>query len=210
MAKWFKDRLTILRFFLPRPALLGVLLSLQAVPIVLNLIPSSKLPAQLSPIASFVPWYAWVIGWLLVLLVSSLEYSVHRKERFDETSLNFFKAFLEFIIKEGHQLFNFSEEKDFFSKINDWQRRVIQGIAIGLGPDQAHRFFQKVEGKYPVMRAYKESKTLGSSIPLCKALQDNLDELNQMRIELTGVEDGGEKDLVVVGNPNYKLKKPNG
>lgn len=208
MLPWLKARLAILRLFLPRPSLLGVLLPLQAVPIALSLVPPDKLPPPLAPLASFVPWYAWVIGWLLILLVSSLEYSIERKKRFDETSLNFFKAFLDFLIKEGHQLFNFSEEKDFFSKINDWQHRVIQGIAIGLGPDKAHQFFQKVEGKYPVMRAYKESKNLGSSIPLCKALQDNLDELNMMRIELLGIEDEGGKDLAVVGNPDYKPKGP--
>ncbi len=115
----------------------------------------------------------------------------------------FFKAYLDSLIKQGNHLFNYSEEKDFFSKINDWQRQVIQGIAIGLGPAASEKYFHKMDSDKPLGDKGQQAITLKTSDALCQILQKNIEELNRMRTELT--EPGaGEKDGLEAGK-NVKL-----
>lgn len=180
-----KDRLDILKRTLPHPLLLvafGVLQAMKALPI---LLPTAKIHPQVLKFSLLTPWYYWVIGWLSLLWLGSIEYSLQRKQKFDNTSLNFFKAFLDFLIKEGHKLFSHSEEKDFYSKINDWQHMVIEGIAIGLGHEESQKYFQKMDTEYPLTKATKESSAQGNNEPLCKALQGNLEALETIRLNLT-------------------------
>lgn len=101
MIHWLQDRVEILRLNLQRPILLAVFGILQAGQIILSLVPSAKLKEPLLGISVMVPWYVWVIGWLALLWHASIEYSIHRKKEFDKTSLNFFKAFLDFLIHQG-------------------------------------------------------------------------------------------------------------
>jgi hypothetical protein len=146
-----------------------------------------------------IPWYAWVIGWLLILWVLTLNYSVQRKKRFDETSLNFFRSYLDFLINQGHQLFHRSEDKDFYSKINEWRHQAIEGIAIGLGPVESQKFFQKMETQNPLSQAYRESTTARSGEPLARWLQKQLEELGQIRLSLPEREEKEGKELAVSG-----------
>jgi hypothetical protein len=125
-----------------------------------------------------------VIGGTLFLWVAALEYTLKRKEVFDQTSSAFFKAYLDHLIREGHHLFKSSEAKDFYLKIGDWQRKAVQGIAIGLGPEASSHLFQAMDTQNPLSEAYKESLKLRSNEPLCKSLHANLEELEKIRTEV--------------------------
>ena len=124
------------------------------------------------------------MGWLAAFWLSTLEYSVRRKKSFDETSINFFRAYLDFLIHEGNKLFDHSAEKEFYSRINDWRHQALQGIAIGLGPAASEKFFQKMEAKNPLSEAYRKSTAANANEPLCLSLQEHLEELSVMRMEL--------------------------
>ncbi len=200
MTHWLACRLEILKLTLHRPILLAVFGLLQIGQFILILVPTAKLSGPLSAISTLIPWYGWIIGWLISLWTASIEYSVQRKREFDKTSLNFFKAFLDFLIHQGNALFNDAGEKDFYSKLNDWQHQVIQGIAIGLGPQESEKYFQKMDYQTPLPKAYRESQDSSSSDPLCKWLQENLTELNQIRLELTETADFKEEHLERVKN----------
>lgn len=146
-----------------------------------------------------IPWYAWVIGWLSILWVLTLNYSVRRKKRFDETSINFFRAYLDFLIHQGHQLFHHVDAKDYYTKINDWQHQAIEGIAIGLGPVESQKFFQKMESQNPLSKAYRESTNSRSGEPLSRWLQKQLEELGQIRLSLPEREEKESKELAAPG-----------
>lgn len=163
-------------------------------------VPRLNSDPQFSRFSKVVPWYGWVIGWLVLLWVSALEYSVKRKEEFDKTSLNFFKAFLDFLIQQGSRLFEDAGEKNFYSKLNDWQHQVIQGIAIGLGPAESEKYFQKMESQNSITQAYRESQDSGSSEPLCRLLQENIDELKTIKINLAETRDFEKADLEAIKN----------
>lgn len=189
MLQWLKDRWEILWLSLKRPLLLLVFAAFQAAAILLGLLPP---PGWLSPFLGWftsIPWYGWVIGWLIVLWSCTLDYSVDRKKSFDETSTNFFKAYLDFLLKEGRQLFQYADDKDFYSKISNWQRKAVQGIAIGLGPSESGKFFQKMESQSPLEQAYRKSQEQKTSEALCRSLEDRLEELGQIRLNLPEAED---------------------
>lgn len=193
MLQWLQDRWQILRSFEnPIPFLALGLFQIGFLLVVV--FPPTGAAAPLLAWMAALPWYIWIIGWLLVLWLSTLRYSVDRKKRFDETSANFFKAYLEFLVKDGHQLFHREGEKDYYSKVYDWQRKAIQGIAIGLGPKESEDFFQKVDSKSPLSAAYRESAASGSNEPLSRALQVRLEELNAIRLGLPEKEDEGKKE----------------
>jgi hypothetical protein len=203
MTKWLKDRLEILKLILLRQknlAAFGVLLIFK---FLLDLIPPVKTSPLLAQISTFLPWYGWVIGWFALLCFAAIEYSLERKEVFDQTSLNFFKAFLEFLINQGNNLFNDAEDKNFYSKIKFWQEQVIQGIAIGLGPQESEKYFQKMDSQNSVTEAYRESVNKNTNEPLCRALQANVEELKAIRLNLfeTKIYEKGELE----GMKNIKL-----
>jgi hypothetical protein len=174
MIRWFQNRLQIIRLTLQSPAFAA----LSAVYLILQITLSLVLPARFS--------VDWVLGWAVLLWLASIEYSAGRKEVFDQTSAAFFKAYLDHLIHEGHGLFDRSEEPDFYLKIGDWQRRAVQGIAIGLGPEESQKFFQTIDFQNPLAAAYKESLRLHSSEPLCRTLQGNLEELEAIRAKAAG------------------------
>jgi hypothetical protein len=197
MFHWLKIRFGIIRLTLQNPALLMFLGLLILAPIVLG----AALPANLM---SYLPWYAWGMGWLALLWFASIEYSLQRKEVFDQTSSAFFKAYLDHLIREGHGLFRQSEDKDFHLKIGDWQRQAVQGIAIGLGPEESRNYFQKIDSQNPLTDAYKESLNLHSSEPLCRTLQGNLEELEIIRVKIAGpkaLEAGQAEDMKTAKQP---------
>jgi hypothetical protein len=177
MTQWFKDRLRIIQSALPRPIFLFFFGVLQAGWLFLAFSRPVQDPTWASQIVLGFPWYAWVILWLTLFIAGFVEYSLGRKENFDKTSRNFFKAFLGFTIREGHQLYKHSGDGGFYSKVNHWQRRAIEGIGIGLGHQASEEFFHKMESQASLEKAYKESIHLKSNEPLCQALQANLEEL---------------------------------
>lgn len=184
MVLWFKTRLKIIQLTLRKPILLVVFGIFQTIQWILDIIPGSKLSASLSQLSMLMPWYGWVIGWLVLLWSASLEYSVKRKEVFDETSIAFFKAYLDFLINEGGKLFDHSMDKNFYSKINAWQHQVIQGIAIGLGPEESQKLYQKMDKPNSVSAENRESLALKTSEALCRTLQENIEELKAIKIKL--------------------------
>lgn len=203
MVQWLKVRFEIIRLTLRNPTLIVLLVLFLAVQLVLALVPHSKMDVHLLELLTFIPWYEWVIGWLVLFWFASIEYSLNRKEVFDQTSFSFFKAYLDSLIQQGNGLFNYSEEKDFFSKINDWQHQVIQGIAIGLGPEASEKYFHKMDKKNPVKEAGKgASLSLKTSDALCRILQENLEELNRIRMELA--ETAGETQEGLEVDKNIK------
>src|SRR5580658_1485290 len=201
MVKSLKNRLEIIKFTLHHPKFLVVSGVLLVGPFIPALVPPKKLPL-------WMPWYGWVIAWLLFLWFASIEYAVKRKEVFDQTSSAFFKAYLDSLIKQGNHLFNYSEDKDFYSKINDWQHQVIQGIAIGLGPRASENYFHEMDKKNPTAETSQTALTLRTSDALCKILQDNIEELNRMRGELAEAK-GGEKDDLQAGKDVKLLGESN-
>ncbi len=185
MIKTFKERFKVFKLTLGNPLFLAIFGLLQAARLFLGQVPSFKINPQLLTIALWMPWYGWVIGWLVLFWFSSIEYAVKRKEVFDQTSMAFFKAYLDSLIKQGNNLFNYSEEKDFFSKINDWQHQVIQGLAIGLGPEASQKYFHEMDKKTAVKEGGSGSSlALKTSDSLCRILQENLEELNRIRTSL--------------------------
>ncbi|HEY5037667.1 MAG TPA: hypothetical protein VIJ93_01190, partial [bacterium] len=88
------------------------------------------------------------------------------------------------------------------SRIKFWQHQVIQGIALGLGPEESEKYFQKVDSESPVMEAYRESLTLKTNEPLCKALQANLEELKLIRFNLTETKKYEQGELETVKKIN--------
>jgi hypothetical protein len=211
MLHWIKERLGIIQAILPRPVFLAVFGLSQSVRILLALAPAPTAGSLRSEILDWTPWYGWVIGWLALLWAGAIEYSLKRKENFDMTSLNFFKAFLDSLIQEGHQLFHHSDQKDFYSKINDWQHMVIEGIAIGLGPEESQKYFQKIDNQYPLTEAYRDFLGSRSSEPLSRSLQVNLEELELIRRSLreTKVFEKGELEALkranFAGGPHPQL-----
>ncbi len=214
MIKWFKDRFQLIQLIFQHSPLLVVLAILQIAGFVVGLVPPWAMTKPILAIEKWVPWYAWVIGWLALLWWSAIEYSLRRKERFDFTSKNFFKSYLDFIINEGGKLGAHSDDKDFYSKVSDWQRQVVEGIAIGLGPVESEKYFQKVDGKNPLTEAYRESVETKSNDPLCRALLENIEELRMIRLSLTESESyeqakigaGKERGTVEVGSVK-KMKR---
>ncbi len=203
MIKSLKERLEIIKLTLGNPVLLGVFAVLQATRFVFGRIPPSKANTRLWEIVLWLPWYGWVIGWLVILWFVSIEYAVKRKEVFDQTSMAFFKAYLDSLIKQGNGLFDLSEEKDFFSKINDWQHRVIQGLAIGLGPEASQKYFHKMDKKNPAPDPKQGSSlALKNSDSLCRILQENLEELNRIRMDLAAT--SGEEKADLEADKNIK------
>jgi hypothetical protein len=199
MKNWLKVRLEIIKLTLRNPTLIVFLAALLLVQLTLALVPPSKMNVHLNEILTFIPWYGWVIGWLVVFWFASIEYSLKRKEVFDQTSMSFFKAYLDSLIKQGNHLFNYSEEKDFYSKINDWQHQVIQGIAIGLGPQASEKYFHEMDKKNPTGgKTSQQVLSLRTSDALCKILQDNIEELNRIRLDLRGSK-GGENEVIESG-----------
>jgi hypothetical protein len=198
MVKGLKDRLGIIKLTLRHSKLLWVFGILQLFPIILRFLPPSKTNDHMRTLSMFMPWYGWVIGWIVLLWFASIEYSVKRKEVFDETSIAFFKAYLDSLIKQGNHLFNYSEQKDFYSKINEWQHQVIQGIAIGLGPQASQKYFHEMDKKNPTGETSQTALTWKTSDTLCRVLQENIEELNRMRLDLAEPR-GGEKDGIETG-----------
>src|SRR5581483_2520151 len=184
MSPWLKDRLEIIRLNLGSSWLFGIYALLFIARIVLGLLPPFE--SGLSPLDRFMewPWYIWTMGWLTVFWLSSIEYSTKRKEIFDQTSIAFFKAYLDHLIAEGAGLFNHSDERDFYSKLNDWQHRVIQGLAIGLGPEESQIFFQKMDKRNPKGDQRGTELAVGANDALRLVLKENLDELQAIRLRL--------------------------
>jgi hypothetical protein len=196
MTEWLKDRWEILRLTLKHPLPFLALGFFQAAALALGYFhpPFSRTP-WLNWLVE-IPWYAWALAWLAALWFSTLDYSVERKKRFDETSVNFFKAYLDHLVKEGHQLFQFAGEKDFYSRISHWQRKIIEGVAIGLGHGESGKFFHKMEAQSPLSEAYRQSQASKSDEPLSRAIQARLDELGQIRLSLPE-RDGEGKELAL-------------
>ncbi len=201
MFHWLKIRLEIIRLTLRNRALLMFLFFLILAPFVLG----RTLPVGLR---NYLPWYAWGMGWLGLLWFASIEYSLQRKEVFDQTSSAFFKAYLDHLIREGHGLFHRSEEKDFHLKIGDWQRQAVQGIAIGLGPEESRIYFQRIDSQNPLTEAYKESQSLHSNEPLCRTLQGNLEELEIIRTKVSGPKalEAGQVDEMKTARQPQEIK----
>jgi hypothetical protein len=213
MFNWFKSRLEIIKLILLRQKLVAILGLLLIVKLGLDLVSPAKIPGILVRVSALIPWYAWLIGWLALLVYAFIEYSLERKEVFDRTSLNFFKAFLEFLINQGKNLFNDAEDKNFYSKVKFWQEQVIQGIAIGLGPEEAEKYFQKMDSQNSVTTAYKESMSKNTNEPLCRALQANVEELKAIHLNLSETrtyergELEGVKGLKMVNEPKPEGKE---
>ena len=184
MGNWLKRRLEIIRLALGDSRWFPLLALFQGLVFLLRWIP----PVPGTEFLIRVPWYAWAIGWLFLLWISTLEYSLERKGRFDFTSMNFFKSYLDFILNQGGALLAQSESPDFYAKVSEWQRQVVEGIAIGLGPAESEKFFQKMDGQFPLGEAYRRFKETGSPEALCLALEENLRELRVLRLRLTGPE----------------------
>lgn len=184
MGNWFRGRLEITRLALRDSRVFLLLAIFQGLVFLLRLIP----PVPGTEFLIHIPWYVWVIGWLFLLWISALEYSLERKGRFDFTSMNFFKSYLDFITDQGGALLTKSESPDFYAKVSEWQRQVVEGIAIGLGPGESEKFFQKMDGQFPLTEAYQQSKKTGNQEALCLALEENLKELKELRRKLAGPE----------------------
>ncbi len=188
MPKWIKVRLGIILAALPRPFYFIALGLLQIGWIILSMAQPSANPDFDSKWAAWVPWYAWVIAWLALMGAGFIEHSLRQKESFDKTSVNFFKAYLGFLIQEGQKIFEHSHEHDFYYRIKRWQRMAIEGIGIGLGHQASENFYHKMESQDPLEKAYREFEISKSNETLCRALKTNLDELDSMRLSLPEAE----------------------
>lgn len=196
MLSWFRDRVEVLRLLFKDPSLLWALGLLQTLALVLYFFPFP----QAAPIRDFLmvpPWYAWALTWLTLLWLSTLGYSAGKKKLFDETSRNFFRAYVEHLLHQGHGFFSETEVEGLFLKAKEWQRQAIQGIAIGLGPEESERFFQKMEAASSLTKAYRRSEEQNSTEPLWRSIQVHLEELERIRLGLLGTPSGGG-ELVAV------------
>jgi hypothetical protein len=191
MLSWFRDRAQVLQIVLVRPSLLWILAPLQVLAVILIPFPSPQLAFLRDPLMA-VPWYAWVIAWLTLLWLLSLGNWASHEKLVGETSRNFFKAYLEHLLHQGHGFFRETEVEGTYLKAKEWQRQAIEGIAIGLGPEESERFFHKMETENSLTKAYRRSEEKNSVEPLLNAIQAHLDELERMRLGLLGPGSGGE------------------
>ncbi|HVZ80685.1 MAG TPA: hypothetical protein VHE12_07785 [bacterium] len=197
MLSWFRERAEVLKLILQRPSLLWLLAPLQVLAWVLIPFPSPQV-ALLRDALMAVPWYAWVIAWLSLLWFLALGHWAGHHRLVAETSKNFFKAYLEHLLHQGHGFFGETKVEETYLKAKEWQRQAIEGIAIGLGPEASQRFFEKMEMEHSLTKAYRRSEERNSVEPLLGSIQAHLDELERLRLGLTGGPvKGGE--LVPVG-----------
>jgi len=204
MFQALKDRLRLLPLTLPHWRAFLPLGFLQLGWLVLTFFPDFPLGTNARGYLERVPWTAWVILWLLVLWFSSLEHALGRKRKFDAVSAKFFKAYLNNLLETGHALFERSGEKDFYSRINDWQHRVIEALGIGLGHQASERFFQKMDSLHPLTQAYREAQEKRNQEPLLRWLQGHLEELDAIRSTLADpqqLEEAQEPPLKREGKP---------
>lgn len=198
MLSWFRDRAHVLKLILQRPSLLWLLAPFQVLAVILVPFPSPQLAFIREPLLA-VPWYAWVIAWLALLWMLALGHWAGHEKLVTETSRNFFKAYLEHLLHQGHDFFQETGIDETYLKAKEWQRQAIEGIAIGLGPDESEIFFQKMEVENSLTKAYRRSEEKRSVEPLLNAIKAHLDELERLRLEqMGGPAKGGE--LVPVGN----------
>lgn len=198
MPSWFRDRAEVLKVILQRPSLLWLLAPFQVLAVILIPFPSPQLAFLRDPLMA-VPWYAWVITWLALLWLLALGHWAGHQKLHAETSHNFFKAYLEHLIHQGHGLFQETEVEKAYLKAKEWQRQAIEGIAIGSGPEGSERFFQRMEMENSLTKAYRRSEEKNSVEPLLNSIKAHLDELERLRLEMMGgPAKGGE--LVPVGN----------
>jgi hypothetical protein len=140
-----------------------------------------------------VPWYAWVIAWLSLLWLLSLGHWAGHEKLVGETSRNFFKAYLEHLLHQGHGFFRETDVEGTYLKAKEWQRQAIEGIAIGLGHEESERFYHKMEMENSLTKAYRRSEEGNSVEPLLKSIKAHLDELERLRLEqMGGPAKGGE------------------
>jgi len=210
MNPWLKIRLETFRDSLPHPVLLAALGFLQTARIYWAYRPPSLSSIPLTGFLQ-IPWFLWALAWTLLLWVSTLNHSAKRKETFDLTSRNFFGAYLDHLIREGHGLYDHSGEGNFYFRLDGWQHKAIEGIAIGLGHESAEKFHQAMEGQYPLVKAYQDSKEAGNGEPLCRALQGHLEELEKMRIKFIPNSTDRDSGLATApspreSDPRYLLK----
>src|SRR5581483_130150 len=104
MISWFCDRVEVLRLLFKDPSLLWALGLLQTLALVLYFFPFPP-AAPIRDLLMFPPWYAWALTWLVLRLLSTLGYSAGKKNLFDETSRNFFRAYVEHLLRQGHGFF---------------------------------------------------------------------------------------------------------
>jgi hypothetical protein len=196
MLTWFRDRAEVFRIVLQNPSLLWVLAPFQVLAIILIPFPSPQLAFLRDPLMS-VPWYSWTIAWLILLWLSALGHWAGHQKLYTETSRNFFRAYVEHLLHEGHRFFREVDVEGTYLKAKEWQRQAIQGIAIGLGPEASERFFQKMEAEGSLTKAYRRSQEQNSAEPLWRSIQVHMDELELIRLGLLGAPSGGG-ELVAV------------
>lgn len=185
MLSWFRDRAAVLRIILQRPSLLWLLAPVQVLALILIPFPSPQLAFVRDPLMA-VPWYAWAIAWLALLWLLALGHWAGHERLVGETSRNFFKAYLEHLLHQGHGFFRETEVEKTYLQAKEWQRQAIEGIAIGLGPDESEKFFQKMEAENSLTKAYRRSEESNSVEPLLNSIQAHLDELERLRLALMG------------------------
>jgi hypothetical protein len=203
MAQWLKRRFEIVKLTLDNPVFLALLGIWLACPFLLAWLSPLPSDGPLSRFSGWTPWVGWIAGGLLLLWTASVEYSVKRKEVFDQTSKAFFKAYLESLIRQGHDLFHYSEEKDFYSRISGWQHRVVEGIAIGLGPEASQKYYQKTDIPFQAADGNRQAMALRTGEALCRRLHENLEELKRIRMGLEETPSGGK-----AGEDVKRLEEP--
>ncbi|HET9868912.1 MAG TPA: hypothetical protein VFR02_00225, partial [bacterium] len=108
MVRWIQSRFEVFQLVVLGTRSFRLLFGLQVLVVALHWLP----PAAGTAFLAAVPWWGWVLGWLAYLWLTTLGYAAERKGRFDFTSMNFFKSYLDFIINEGGRLLVDSESKD--------------------------------------------------------------------------------------------------
>jgi hypothetical protein len=135
MVRWIKERFGIIKSSTHHPTLLFVWGLLNVADFVLGRFFPQDIDSEIPRISTLMPWYFWIIGWLVLLLSAVIEYALKISEETSanktKTKLMFAEDFLETKCKELEDKAN---AKSLTQKsINDWRTQLLLGFQTAFG-----------------------------------------------------------------------------
>lgn len=135
MIIWVKERFLILKSSLQQPTLLFIWGGLNVADFLLGRFLSTSIDSKIPRISTLMPWYFWVMGWLLLLLSAVLEYALKISKKPSaskpKTKLMLLEEFLENKCKELEK--KVTDKSLTLKAINDWREQLLSGFQTACG-----------------------------------------------------------------------------
>ena len=144
MIIWIKERFGIIKSALHHPTLLFIWGLLNVADLIFGRFLSQNIDSKIPRISTLMPWHFWVIGWLLLLLCSVIEYALKiEKEAIQnknkpKTKLMAVEDFYEHKCLELER--KIETNSITVDVINIWQRKLLRGVATAFGEKELDPF----------------------------------------------------------------------